>query len=259
MSNDADSPQESRCGFSSWPGSSASSRFVPDSKSTMPELEKYDDSAHSSIDAADEKRESLQLAAKKLCEALQLAESVAGEFARRTRSQGSKEHSVRAHDFLAAARALRTGAEIHVGDGKDADRKIAKMADSYPVEEECFPLGSTFDVGASKKVDEVALETKTGCELLQYCSPQDVPRTLVVQGIAKLGIDSLGCLRRYFERYGKVASVLEPHLQSFSSLAFVQMQTEVGAKNALQRGEEQRIANVVVRVSQIAGFVPKAE
>eukprot|EP00928_Gymnodinium_smaydae_P007938 TRINITY_DN12845_c0_g1_i1.p2 TRINITY_DN12845_c0_g1~~TRINITY_DN12845_c0_g1_i1.p2 ORF type:complete len:100 (+),score=11.80 TRINITY_DN12845_c0_g1_i1:491-790(+) len=98
-----------------------------------------------------------------------------------------------------------------------------------------------------------------GCEILQHCTPQDVSRTLVVQGITKLGIDSLGCLRRYFERYGNVATVVEPHLQSFSSLAFVVMQTEIGAKNALRCGEQQRINDVAIRISSITCFVSKGK
>eukprot|EP00928_Gymnodinium_smaydae_P003192 TRINITY_DN11139_c0_g1_i1.p1 TRINITY_DN11139_c0_g1~~TRINITY_DN11139_c0_g1_i1.p1 ORF type:complete len:295 (+),score=48.96 TRINITY_DN11139_c0_g1_i1:61-945(+) len=220
--------------------------LVTDSRSSLPEL-------HRANDAVDKTHESLQLAAKKLREALELAEIAAEEFARRTRSQDKNNNSERANKFIAAARALKTCADIHVSSGTQSDREAAvlrgKSAPTLKVDHR-----SADTIRSKDNVDKTAHESEAEFELLQHCTPQNVPRTLVVEGIVQLGIDSLGCLRRHFERHGKVASVVEPQLHSFSGLAYVVMQTEIGAKAALRCGEHQSINDVPIRVSSVTCF-----
>eukprot|EP00928_Gymnodinium_smaydae_P003194 TRINITY_DN11139_c0_g2_i1.p1 TRINITY_DN11139_c0_g2~~TRINITY_DN11139_c0_g2_i1.p1 ORF type:complete len:283 (+),score=46.46 TRINITY_DN11139_c0_g2_i1:61-909(+) len=273
MSAFSNSQQESHYVFQSWTESSECSSLVfntistlplvtdsrsslplvTDSRSSLPELEKHSDFVHNANDVVDKEHESLELAATKLREALELAEVAAEAFARHTRSQGSVNHAERVHKFIAVARALKTSAEIHVSSGTQSYQEAAiPHGTSAPTLKADYL--NTHAIGAKRNIDKAARAFDAGSELIQHCAPQNVPRTLVVEGITQLGIDSLGRLRRHFERYGKVASVVEPQLQSFSGLAYVVMQTEIGAKAALRRGEEQRIKDVSIRVSSVTCF-----
>eukprot|EP00928_Gymnodinium_smaydae_P003193 TRINITY_DN11139_c0_g1_i3.p1 TRINITY_DN11139_c0_g1~~TRINITY_DN11139_c0_g1_i3.p1 ORF type:complete len:297 (+),score=43.59 TRINITY_DN11139_c0_g1_i3:61-951(+) len=222
--------------------------LVTDSRSSLPEL-------HRANDAVDKTHESLQLAAKKLREALELAEIAAEEFARRTRSQDKNNNSERANKFIAAARALKTCADIHMSSVTHSDLEAAVLhGKSAPTLKAKVDHRNAERIRGNHNVDKTAHESEAAGELLQHCTPQNVPRTLVVEGIVQLGIDSLGCLRRHFERHGKVASVVEPQLNSFSGLAYVVMQTEIGAKAALRCGEHQSINDVPIRVSSVTCF-----
>eukprot|EP00928_Gymnodinium_smaydae_P018009 TRINITY_DN16864_c0_g6_i1.p1 TRINITY_DN16864_c0_g6~~TRINITY_DN16864_c0_g6_i1.p1 ORF type:complete len:300 (-),score=50.13 TRINITY_DN16864_c0_g6_i1:810-1709(-) len=227
--------------------------LVTDASPSLPELDRHGDFVHRANDAADKKREAFERAAKKLQEALELAEIAAGEFARRTKSQDSNNSWDRAQKFIAAARALKTSAEIHAGSGTQSDHEAAVLRGKSAPAPKAEHCSADAIVGKHNK-NEAARESEAGCELMQHCAPQNVPRTLVVEGIVKLGIDSLGRLRRHFERYGKVASVVEPQFQSFSGLAYVVMQTEMGATAAVQCGEHQIINQVPIRVSSVTCF-----
>eukprot|EP00928_Gymnodinium_smaydae_P074812 TRINITY_DN57828_c0_g1_i1.p1 TRINITY_DN57828_c0_g1~~TRINITY_DN57828_c0_g1_i1.p1 ORF type:complete len:266 (+),score=43.32 TRINITY_DN57828_c0_g1_i1:53-850(+) len=240
---------------------SSCNSVATDSRSSLPEVD------------PDKQKNILQVA-QRLCEALELADAAAEEFAHCAHAIDRNEEVTRTLKFLTASNLLKTCAETYIedvsvdsprkhvpaaGDGKSFENSLEFIAETRLAPSMIRRMGE----GTKARAADVPVPaTKAGRELLDRCKAQDIPRTLVVQGINELGIDTIGCLRRHFRGFGGVEVVTEPTLESLSSLALVVMQSTAGVEKALGAGSQQLIKNVTISISDITSFlstcVPKA-
>eukprot|EP00928_Gymnodinium_smaydae_P054673 TRINITY_DN38403_c0_g1_i1.p1 TRINITY_DN38403_c0_g1~~TRINITY_DN38403_c0_g1_i1.p1 ORF type:complete len:240 (-),score=35.97 TRINITY_DN38403_c0_g1_i1:459-1178(-) len=199
----------------------------------------------------------LQHAAKKLNEALTLAVIVAEDYTRCARMMDRHDDVQQTLTFLEAAAKLQSSAQSLMSQSQST---FDKQAFSKTLDMNFSKQGNQMDMNSISpspsqesvnERDQVLDISQTELELLNHCTPQDVPRTLVVHGIGQLGINTLGCLRTHFKSFGDVDMVVEPKLRLSSRLALVVMKTAVGLETALVEGKQQRINGVVVSVSDM--------
>eukprot|EP00928_Gymnodinium_smaydae_P012988 TRINITY_DN14748_c0_g2_i1.p1 TRINITY_DN14748_c0_g2~~TRINITY_DN14748_c0_g2_i1.p1 ORF type:complete len:289 (-),score=50.04 TRINITY_DN14748_c0_g2_i1:349-1215(-) len=88
-------------------------------------------------------------------------------------------------------------------------------------------------------------------EVLEYVSEEHHSRTFAICDFGKLGVDSLGALRRHFSKFGRVDVVIEPRLTHETRFALMRMATSDAADTIVTAGEVHVIHNCELSVRRL--------
>eukprot|EP00928_Gymnodinium_smaydae_P067538 TRINITY_DN5052_c0_g1_i4.p1 TRINITY_DN5052_c0_g1~~TRINITY_DN5052_c0_g1_i4.p1 ORF type:complete len:197 (+),score=29.19 TRINITY_DN5052_c0_g1_i4:394-984(+) len=92
-------------------------------------------------------------------------------------------------------------------------------------------------------------------EVVKHAKRRHLSQTLAVSDISRLGSDSLGCLRKYVEKYGKADLIMQPSISWAPGFALVRMDDASVVDSIVAAGDTHVIGKVELSVFRLETFL----